>query len=878
MPQFESISTSYFVGYKCPLTKCSNNSISIRARTNQLEQKGAMIKNIYASHGTYKIDIRVNIIGCSIYWYGTYENYKMLQLIQGSNTFNIEIKTTQKDAFDIGILSSNLLIGKHFDVAEIKVTKISSIASIPTPQQPQPVTKSVQITPASLQPVASASLQPVASKPLSSASVIVSVVLPTLNRLDGFKKVIENFRYQTFPNFELIAIDDGSDINIYNDKKMYIDKLNDTRFRMIRNPNNIGTASSLNKGIISSVGQYVTWISDDNEYYNNYLKYLYNPAYDFIYSYWDYMDNFKKSKVTIKADYNLENLLNNFKGLGAFMWKKSFMDKIGYYDDTIRGCEDYDYLLRTFNNTDKILLNKVSTMKYVYHSDCVFYKNFDGIIEIKNNISDVYKNIINFNNVHNINIYYSSLPLNTFLDKYSKYFNDSRANILMSAHNAIVYYNNYKLLCTPFKYQIIVAHFCKNKTTNIFYTNDNTSKNYVEIIKKLITVNKIEILVENKNISTPVAPCGANGASEKSPIFGTPVQVTVATQPPVPVNSLATSYVVNDGKRSVIFINIDATGAGTWWYKNVNSMYQKILKAKNYNIKTINIKSKGYELDKNWFNELYSARNSDIYVLNPINFASFMITLKHYPVLRTKFTDFLKSIKYIVIWQEILAEDISIVGYQENYIDKDFILMFFRNSKLNLVSNLTSINILEKNSIMNNKYFIITGYSEINGIVPFNTNDVPFIDILIYGDLSSGYTYRNNIINQIKQKNKQKLNISIIDNVFGNELEHYLKKAKIVLHVPSYPNLNHMPWPKITLLQSKKIFFIVEENSELFEKNLENTVVYYKRNDVDDIFTKVNFYLENLSERQNKINANFTFIKNNYNIDIIIPEIIDKLV
>ena len=863
MPLFESVTTAYFIGYKCPLTKCSNNTISIRAKTNKLEQKGTVIKNIVPVPGIYNIQIKVNTIGCSIYWYGTYDDYKILQLVQGINTFNIEIKQTQKNAFDVGIMTSNLIFGKYFDVVEIRVSKAATGSTNSDPIQ------SVNIQNQAFLPTA-----PKQTIPKISKSTIVSVILPTLNRVDGFKKVIDNFRYQSFPNFELIAIDDGSEQNIFNEKKQYIDSLNDGKFKIIRNANNIGTASSLNKGILNSVGQYITWVSDDNEYYNNYLKHLYNPSYDFIYSYWDYMDNFRKTKVIVKAEYNLESLLSNFKGLGAFMWKKSFMDKIGYYDDTIRGCEDYDYLLRTFNNTDKIFLNKVSTMKYVYHSNCVFYKNFDGIIEIKHNIADIYRNIIKYNTMSEINIFISSIQPNVFIEKYKKYLNNLHANILLVQNNNIVHYNGYKLVTIPTKYQLVVANFSRHKKVNLYYTDDVSSKNHIEVFKKMVNINKIEHMVENKIITVDKKPVAIEQKTPQIPHSTNGKSVAIEKKTP----QIAPIIPHSTNGKSIIFLHVDADGAGTWWYKNVNSIYQKILRSKFYNVKVINLKSKGFDLEKNSLNELYLARNNDLYILNPINFASFLVTLKHFPTMRNKLYNFIKNIKYIAIWQEIFNDDLSIIGYQEDYIDKDFILTYFRNSKMNLVSNLISIKILEKFGITNNKYFIITGYSEINNIVPFNSNDVPFIDILIYGDLASSYTYRNNIINLIKQKNKQNLNICIIDNVFGDKLDRYLKKAKIVIHIPSYANLNHMPWPKITTLQCKKVFFIVEENEELFEKNLENIISYYKRNDIDDIYSKVEYYLKNPEIRKNMIEANYNFIKNNYNIDNVIPSLIEQFV
>src|SRR5205807_4052049 len=105
---------------------------------------------------------------------------------------------------------------------------------------------------------------------------------------------------QIFKNFELIAIDDGSDEQIYSGKKSYIDSLNDKRFKLLRNITNRGIAATINRGIETASGQYITWVSDDNDYFPNYLKILYNPSYDFIYSQWELNDTIRRTKNIVK--------------------------------------------------------------------------------------------------------------------------------------------------------------------------------------------------------------------------------------------------------------------------------------------------------------------------------------------------------------------------------------------------------------------------------------------------------------------------------------------------------------------------------------------------------------------------------------------------
>jgi hypothetical protein len=122
-----------------------------------------------------------------------------------------------------------------------------------------------------------------------------------------------------------------------------------------------------------------------------------------------------------------------------------------------------------------------------------------------------------------------------------------------------------------------------------------------------------------------------------------------------------------------------------------------------------------------------------------------------------------------------------------------------------------------------------------------------------------------------------KYNLKIFDNNF--DIDSDLERTQIVVHVPSFPNLPHMPWAKITSLQAKKIFFIIEENDEMYEKGFESFTVYYKRNDIQDLYKKIDYFLDpiNLKERHEYVEKHFQFIYKNNNMEEKVPKIISSL-
>ncbi len=67
---------------------------------------------------------------------------------------------------------------------------------------------------------------------------------------------------QTYENWELLVIDDGSADNGYNIVKEYSDK--DKRIKLLKNEKNSGVTKTRNKGIESSEGRYIAFLDSDD--------------------------------------------------------------------------------------------------------------------------------------------------------------------------------------------------------------------------------------------------------------------------------------------------------------------------------------------------------------------------------------------------------------------------------------------------------------------------------------------------------------------------------------------------------------------------------------------------------------------------------------
>lgn len=91
---------------------------------------------------------------------------------------------------------------------------------------------------------------------------LVSVILPVYNAEPYLSEAIESILNQSFTDFELIAIDDGSTDNSWETLSSYAAR--DSRIVLSRNSENLKVIETFNKGIKSARGQYIARMDADD--------------------------------------------------------------------------------------------------------------------------------------------------------------------------------------------------------------------------------------------------------------------------------------------------------------------------------------------------------------------------------------------------------------------------------------------------------------------------------------------------------------------------------------------------------------------------------------------------------------------------------------
>lgn len=115
---------------------------------------------------------------------------------------------------------------------------------------------------------------------------MVSVIVPVFNAEKSLKKTIESILTQTYTDFELILIDDGSSDSSFNICKSYAKS--DSRVIAVHKENG-GVSSARNLGLTKASGEYVAFVDADDwvgpEYLNNLVSAAETKAADLVINY-----------------------------------------------------------------------------------------------------------------------------------------------------------------------------------------------------------------------------------------------------------------------------------------------------------------------------------------------------------------------------------------------------------------------------------------------------------------------------------------------------------------------------------------------------------------------------------------------------------------
>lgn len=246
----------------------------------------------------------------------------------------------------------------------------------------------------------------------------VSIIIPIYNGEKYIKRCLQSVLDQTYPNYEVLLIDDGSTDGSASLCDQYAEK--DERIIAFHKENG-GVSSARNKGLEMASKDYVAFVDVDDLMDRRYLEVLLKDAVDFqadivccgvheILDNYDGKDTGRLRKVT---DNRIVNSIDEYYN----DYFKEYSDD-WFYGRTVWGCiiqmnlarretfsdlsfsEDTEYMMKLFSHSPRTFLDSYQGYYYIRWESSA--TNRTPTLDIKRKENDValYKTILNLCNVH----------------------------------------------------------------------------------------------------------------------------------------------------------------------------------------------------------------------------------------------------------------------------------------------------------------------------------------------------------------------------------------------------------------------------------------------------------------------------------------------
>ena len=202
----------------------------------------------------------------------------------------------------------------------------------------------------------------------------VSVIIPTFNRADKVVRAISSVLAQTFSDYEIIVVDDGSGDPTALSLQQFGKKI-----KLITHSENKGVSASRNTGIRTAKSNLIALLDSDDHWLPEKLKvqvefFKENPDAVACQTGEIWVRNNRRvnpRKKHIKPSGNIfeSSLKLCLVSPSAIMLRRSLLDKVGLFDEGFPVCEDYDLWLRISCRYPVYLINQNLIIKEGGHKD-----------------------------------------------------------------------------------------------------------------------------------------------------------------------------------------------------------------------------------------------------------------------------------------------------------------------------------------------------------------------------------------------------------------------------------------------------------------------------------------------------------------------------
>ena len=214
--------------------------------------------------------------------------------------------------------------------------------------------------------------------------ILLSVILPTCDRLGSLERAVQSVFQQNFENLEIIIMDDSKQdsIKLIKNKFAHLENIKVFRSGLF------SAAKTRNLAVHKASGKYITFLDDDDVYMPGRLHSIFShlealkdkgEKYSFLSSgRFKEKNNFKSIQLVKGQRYGVieleSNMYKNDIDIGFVMDKKLF-SSLGGFDESFEAYEDWEFIIRALKVNPGY---KVKRLDYAVNHDT-------NIVRISNN-------------------------------------------------------------------------------------------------------------------------------------------------------------------------------------------------------------------------------------------------------------------------------------------------------------------------------------------------------------------------------------------------------------------------------------------------------------------------------------------------------------
>ncbi len=198
-----------------------------------------------------------------------------------------------------------------------------------------------------------------------------SIIMPTYNRAFCIKNAVNSLLNQTYQDFELIIIDDGStDDTEKNIRNNFAKEIECGKIFYKKIEKNVGVSRARNLALGLAKNPWICYLDTDNIILPSFLEefagaILENPYTKTFYACFKNTEN----GLIVGQDFDFNFLcIENYIDLGVFCHHKSLPDECGGFDVHLKRLVDWDLIIRYTRKCPPYLINKV-LMEYSNGAD-----------------------------------------------------------------------------------------------------------------------------------------------------------------------------------------------------------------------------------------------------------------------------------------------------------------------------------------------------------------------------------------------------------------------------------------------------------------------------------------------------------------------------